>query len=224
MVPFKIEYGKFKIEIFRRGIVFTIASLIFASGINLINGNIFLALISIFNKQLFNDDTNEYGFFVGVFLLILSIFLFYLIIINWRIEIYSKTFVELRKTLDKYGTAINFRLSYASYSELEKLHLEAYEQYKKTVNFLSENQTNLDIETYNSARELNFNIGRKFTELSTYINQIKKIENKEKTDFGYNPELANKGISDELEDLRMQMNEFVSLIKEKEKFKILNQK
>ena len=90
MIPLKFKTKYFTLEIFRRGIVFTVASLIFASGINLVNGNIFLALISIVNKQIFEDTTNDYGFIVGILLILISLFLFYLIIINWRIEIYSK--------------------------------------------------------------------------------------------------------------------------------------
>jgi hypothetical protein len=63
MTPLKLETKYFTLEIFRRGIVFTVASILFGSGINLVNGNMYLALISIFNKQIFNEDSNEYGFF-----------------------------------------------------------------------------------------------------------------------------------------------------------------
>jgi hypothetical protein len=221
MIPLKIKTKHFTLEIYRRGIVFTIASLLLASGVNLVNGNIFLAIISIFNKQVFKEDSNEYGFSVGIFLILISLFLFYLIIVNWRIEIYSKTFLQLRKCLDKYGTLINHRLHYINSDELKKLHFEAHKEYVKTVDFLNENQTNLDLETYNAAVNLNDKIGRKFIELSIYIQEIKKIERKEKTQ--YNPELANRELPREVDELVRQMDDFVSLIKEKEKFKILNQ-
>ncbi|WP_428225508.1 hypothetical protein [Flavobacterium sp.] len=221
MIPLKLETKYFKLEIFRRGIVFTVASLIFASGVNLVNGNIFLALISIFNKQVFNEDSNEYGFWVGLILILLSLFLFYLIIINWRIEIYSKTFVQLRRCLDKYGTAINHRVHYANSEKLRKLHIEAYEEYIKTGEFLNENQTNLDLKTYDAAVDLNYNIGKKFTELDTYIKEINKIENKIETP--YNPELANKEMPREIDDLKNELDDFVALIKEKERFKIFSQ-
>jgi hypothetical protein len=174
MVPFKIKTKYFTLEIFRRGIVFTVASLLLASGVNQVNGNIFLALISIFNKQVFNEDSNEYGFWVGIFLILLSLFLFYLIIVNWRIEIYSKTFVQLRKCIDKYGTVINHRLHYVTSAKLSSLHIDAYNEYLKTVDFLNENQTNLDVVTYDAAVNLNYNIGRKFVEIDIYIKEIKK--------------------------------------------------
>ena len=64
MIPLKIKTKYFTLEVYRRGIVFTIASLLIASGVNLVNGNIFLAIISIFNKQVFKEDSNEYGFSV----------------------------------------------------------------------------------------------------------------------------------------------------------------
>lgn len=221
MVPFKIKTKYFTLEIFRRGIVFTVASLLLASGVNQVNGNIFLALISIFNKQVFNEDSNEYGFWVGIFLILLSLFLFYLIIVNWRIEIYSKTFVQLRKCIDKYGTVISHRLHYITSEKLSSLHIDAYNEYLKTVDFLNENQTNLDVATYDAAVNLNYNIGRKFVEIDIYIKEIKKIENNKKTQ--YNPELANRELPREVDELVKQMDDFVSLIKEKERFKIFNQ-
>ncbi|MDN4011966.1 hypothetical protein QX233_05815 [Chryseobacterium gambrini] len=222
MVPLRIKTKYFTLEIFRRGIVFTIASLLLVSGANLVNGNIFLALISIFNKQVFNEDNNEYGFWIGIILILFSLFLFYLIIINWRIEIYSKTFIQLRKCLDKYGTAINHRLYYYYSEKIRTLHTEAYNEYLKTVNFLSENQTNLDIQTYEAAVDLNSNIGKKFLELDVYIKEINKIENN--VDTQYNPQLANRELIREIDELKNQMDSFASLIKKKEKFKILNQK
>ncbi|MFW0737813.1 hypothetical protein [Flavobacterium sp. T12S277] len=218
MLPLKIKTKLFTLEIFRRGIVFTIASALFASGVNLCNGNIILLIVSIFNKQVFNEENNEYGFWVGLILIVISLFLFYLIIINWRIEIYSKTFLQLRRTFDKYGTAINHRTSYASSTKLRELHTEAYESYKNTVEFLNENQTYLDIETYNLARNINFNIGSQFIELDIYIKEVCKIENDVKTD--YRPELANKALTGDIEDLKEKFNEFVTIIKQKEKFKI----
>lgn len=221
MIPLTIKTKYFTLEIFRRGIVFTIGSLLLASGVNLVNGNVFLALISIFNKQVFNEDSNEYGFAFGIVLISLSLFLFYLIIINWRIEIYSKTFIQLRKCLDKYGTAMNHRLHYLNSEKMRILHTEAYNEYIKTVDFLYENQTNLDIQTYEAALDLNFNIGRKFVELDVYINEINKIENG--LEILYSPELANKELPREIDELKNQMNNFASLIKEKEKFKIFSQ-
>lgn len=220
MVPLKLETRYFKLELFRRGIVFTIASLIFASGVNLVNGNIFLALISIFNQEVFNKNSNDYGFWVGNLLILLSLFLFYLIIINWRIEIYSKTFRQLRKCFDKFGTLNNHRAHYASSETLRKLHIEAYNEYKKTVDFLGENQTFLDTKTYDEAIDLNFEIGKKFIEFDTYIKEVKKIENEIKTD--YNPHTANRDLSNETELLKSQFIAFAELIKDKEKFKISN--
>jgi len=104
---------------------------------------------------------------------------------------------------------------------LSSLHIDAYNEYLKTVDFLSENQTNLDVTTYNAAVNLNYNIGRKFEEIDIYIKEIKKIENNKKTQ--YNPELANRELPKELNELVKQMDDFVSLIKEKERFKIFNQ-
>ena len=104
---------------------------------------------------------------------------------------------------------------------MKKLHFEAHKEYVKTVDFLNENQTNLDLETYNAAVNLNDKIGRKFIELSVYIQEVKKIEMKEKTQ--YNPELANRELPREVDELVRQMDDFASLIKEKEKFKIFNQ-
>ncbi|MDY0932930.1 hypothetical protein [Chryseobacterium sp. CFBP8996] len=221
MTPLKLETKYFTLEIFRRGIVFTVASILFGSGINLVNGNMYLALISIFNKQIFKEDSNEYGFFVGISLIIISLFLFYLIIINWRIEIYGKTFVQLRTCLNKYATAINHRLHFNASEKLRELHVLAYNEYLKTVEFLSENQTNLDIITYEAAIDLNSNIGKKFIELDCYIKEIQKLENNIETQ--YNPNLANKEIPQEMIELRTQMESFVSLIKEKERFKVFRQ-
>jgi len=220
MTPFIFKTKYFTLEIFRRSIVFSVATLIFASGINLVNGNIFLALISIYNKQLFNEDSNEYGFWVGVILLIISLFLFYIIIINWRIEIYSKTFIQLRKGYEKFGTLINHRIQYDNSKKLRELHTDAYDEYKNTVTFLGENQTLLDIETYNAAVDFNHNIGLKFTEFDTFIKQSELIEKGEDQD--YRLDIANRETPDEAKALNEQFILFVNLIKEKEKFKILN--
>jgi len=220
VLPIKLKTKLFTLEIFRRGMVFTIASILFASGVNLCNGNIFLLLISIVNQKVFDKDANEYGFWVGLFLLLISLFLFYLIIINWRIEIYSKTFLQLRKTLDKYGTAFNHRTHYVKSEKLRELHSVVYEEYKNTVHFLNENQTYLDIEIYELAQDINFEIGKLIIELDVYIKEIVKIENDNET--SYDPELANKSVSNDVERIKNQFNEFVLIIKQKEKFKISN--
>lgn len=220
MLPIKLKTKFFTLEIFRRGMVFTIASILFASGVNLCNGNIFLLIISIANQQVFDKDANEYGFWVGLFLLLISLFLFYLIIINWRIEIYSKTFLQLRKTLDKYGTAFNHRIHYVRSEKLRELHSDAYEEYKNTVHFLNENQTYLDIEIYELAQDINFEIGKLIIELDVYIKEIVKIENDNET--SYDTELANNSVGHDVERIKNQFNEFVLIIKQKEKFKISN--
>ena len=143
-----------------------------------------------------------------------------MIIINWRIEIYSKTFRQLRKSFDKFGTLNNYRGRYYGSEKLRELHIEAYEEYKRTVKFLGDNQTFLDTKTYNVAVDLNFEIGKKFTEFDTYIKQVKKIEDEIETD--YSPDLANRDLPRETELLKKQFRDFADLIKEKEKFKISN--
>ena len=218
MVPFKLQTKYFTLEIFRRGIVFTIASFIFASGINLINGNIIIAVISIFNKQILKVDSNEFGFIIGIFLLLLSLFLFYLIIINWRIEIYSKVFIQIRKTADKYVEAMNNRVSLSKSSELKSLHKEGYAEYRNTVQFLGENQTNLDVETYTLAWELNKKIGEKYSDFDCFIKEAEKIENNIHT--SYNLDTSNIGINKEVDEIVQLHKDFVNIIKEKEKFKI----
>ncbi len=104
---------------------------------------------------------------------------------------------------------------------MRELHVLAYNEYLKTVEFLSENQTNLDIVTYEAAIDLNSNIGKKFIELDCYIKEIQKLENNIETQ--YNPNLANKEIPQEMIELRIQMESFVTLIKEKERFKVFRQ-
>ena len=49
MIPLKIKTKYFTLEVYRRGIVFTIASLLIASGVNLVNGNIF-GLLNLFEQ------------------------------------------------------------------------------------------------------------------------------------------------------------------------------
>ena len=218
MIPFKITTSLFTLEVFRRGIVFTIASILFASGVNLCNGNIFLLLISIFNKQVFKEDVAEYGFWVGVTLIPISLFLFYLIIINWRIEIYSQVFLQVRKTIDVYGTVVNHRYHYIGSEKLRSLQQKAHESYVKTVEFLNENQTNLDIETYNLARGINNKIGESILEFDFYIKEVEKIELNGQGE--YDLSLSNKALKDEVSDITEDFNNFVLVIKEKEKFKI----
>jgi hypothetical protein len=57
--------------------------------------------------------------------------------------------------------------------------------------------------------------------LTFTLKKSKKIENNKKTQ--YNPELANRELPREVDELVKQMDDFVSLIKEKERFKIFNQ-
>lgn len=219
MKPFKLQTKFFTLEIYRRGIVFTIASLLFLSGVNLCNGNIFVLLISIINKEAFNEDTSEYGFSVGIFLILLSLFLFYLLIINWRIEIYSECFRKVRKSVDAYGTALNVRYTTMNVETLRKNHKICQGQYIETSEYLNENETNLDSETYNTAIELNNKIGELIIEFDTYINEVEKI-NKNGGMKYYNPDLANKETRNDVKLVRKKLDEFVSLIKKKERFKI----
>jgi len=220
MLPFKLKTKYFTLEIFRRGIVFTVASLLFASGVNLVNGNIFLVLISVVNKHVFDKCLNDYGFWVGIVLILISLFLFYLIIINWRIEIYSKIFIQLRKLVDKYGTLINYRLSYFSSEKLNELRSDLYLEYQNTLKFINENQTNLDIETFQEAIELCHKIGKSFEEFVIYNEELSKFE--KNIDSPYSLDLANKELRKDLKDFYISFNQFVEIIKQKEKFKIIS--
>ena len=111
-------------------------------------------------------------------------------------------------------------MHYGGSESLRNLHTEAYNEYKTTVYFLGKNQTYLDAKTYNSAVKLNFEIGKKFTEFDTYIRQVKLIEEGKTT--SYNPETANREIPAETESILNKFDDFVNLIKEKEKFKIID--
>jgi len=60
MLPFKISTKWITIEVYRRGIVFTVATILLTSGVTLCNENVLIALISIINKQVFNAESNKF--------------------------------------------------------------------------------------------------------------------------------------------------------------------
>lgn len=218
MIPFKISTKWINIEVYRRGIVFTVASLLLTSGVTLCNENIILALISIVNKQLFNVETNNCPIYIGFILILISLFLFYLLIINWRKEIYSNVFREVIKVVDAFGTAYRARVRSASAQTLRELHSKAHAEYVSGFQFLRENQTLIDSECYEKAWELLNIIGEEIIELDAYVNNLTKIENGEI--INYDPETANKSSQTFIQTIVIQQKDFVELIKEKEKYRI----
>ncbi len=217
MLPFKISTKWITIEVYRRGIVFTVASLLLTSGVIMCNENILLALISIVNNQVFNASDNT-ALYIGFLLILISLFLFYLLIINWRKEIYSNVFLEVRKAVDSFGTAWRARVRHASPSTLRELHTKAHSDYQDGFNFIRDNQTLIDIECYNKTWELLNKVGEEIIELDTYINCLTKIENGEAVD--YDPKLANESSSTFVQTIVDLHKEFVELIREKEKYRI----
>jgi hypothetical protein len=218
MLPFKISTKWITIEVYRRGIVFTVATILLTSGVTLCNENVLIALISIINKQVFNAESNNLGLLIGFALILISLFLFYLLIINWRKEIYSKVFVEVRKAVDSFGTAWRTRIRYASSKTLRELHSKAHNDYLTAFNFLRDNQTLIDVKCYDKAWELLNKIGEEIIELDTYIKELAKIENNEQND--YDPEKANKSSQIFIDTISELYKEFVAIIKEKEKYRI----
>jgi hypothetical protein len=176
MLPFKITTKWITIEVFRRGIVFSVATILLTSGVTLCNEEIIIALISILNKNIFNTSSDNYSLFVGLFLILISLFLFYLLIINWRKEIYSKLFVEMRKAIDAFGTTWRTRIRYHSSFSLRPLHTLAYDSYLSTLQFLNENQTIIDVETYDKAWKILNEIAEEITYFDFYIKELEKKE------------------------------------------------
>lgn len=207
----------FTIEIYRRGIVFSVASILFLSGVNLCNDNVVIALISIFNKQIFNKDSDSYGLFVGLFLILISLFLFYLLIINWRKEIYSEVFKVVRRSVDSFGTTWRVRLRCADADYLRPLHQKAQEQYEKALSFINENQTLIDNDTYSLAWHLLNVIAEEILQLDIYIARL--TETSFSDGFHFDPNKANRETVEEIDKINSLNKEFVSHIREKEKYK-----
>lgn len=218
MLPFKISTKWISIEVYRRGIVFSVATILLTSGVTLCNENILIALISTINKQVFNAEGNNLALFTGFTLILISLFLFYLLIINWRKEIYSTLFLEIRKAVDSFGTARRTRIRYASSTTLRELHSKAHNDYLSGFNFLRDNQTLIDVECYEKAWELLNKIGEEIIELDVYIKELTKIKNNEQSD--YDPEEANKASQTFIDTISELYKEFVEIIKEKEKYRI----
>lgn len=218
MLPFKITTKWITIEVFRRGIVFSVASILLTSGVSLCNEEIIIALISIFNNQIFHNDCDNYSLFVGLFLILVSLFLFYLLIINWRKEIYSKLFIEMRKAIDSFGTTWRTRIRYASSATLRPLHTKAYSDYTTSLQFLYENQTLIDVETYDRALGFLNLIGEEILYFDNYIRDLEKKE----LDISHNfdPNRANRETEEKIAEITEQFRGFVDLIKIKEKYRI----
>lgn len=103
------KYGTFK---YQKPIALTIATTIFLSGLNLLNGNLLYLIIYAIAKEQQQPlcDTPWYIFLIGFLLVALSLFVFYLLIVNWRIEVYSKLFYQLQKVTNSYGMAHIWRM------------------------------------------------------------------------------------------------------------------
>lgn len=222
MVPFKISTKFITIEIFRRGIIFSIASILLTSGVSLCNEEIIIALISIVNKQLFHQDCENYSLFVGVFLILISLFLFYILIINWRKEIYSKVFVEVRKAVDALGTSWRSRIRGASPETLKPLHENAQTAYENGFNFIRDNQAVLDVQTYDTAWNLLNLVGEEIIQLSVYIRDFEKQN--ESSSHGFDPELANRETEPEMAKIAADYRSFVELIRKKEMYRLKESK
>lgn len=214
MLPFKLSTKLFTLEIYRRGVVFTVASILLTAGVSLCNENI---LVALFSDQFFDTNCNNYSLFVGLFLILISLFLFYLLIINWRKEIYTKTFLEIRKAADSFGNSWRARLKFASTETLRDLHTKAYGGYRAALDFIRDNQTVLDVETYDKSWELLDLIGHEIIQLDVYIEALNEEIDRA---FTFDPEKSNEEAAKEIKIINEKYREFVELIMRKERYRL----
>lgn len=207
------QYGTFK---YQKPIALTIATTIFLSGLNLLNGNLLYLIIYAFAKEeqqpLF--DTPWYIYLMGFSLIALSMFVFYLLIINWRIEVYSKLFYQLQKVTNTYGTAHIRRMRTYSGEILIPLHTEAYQAYREAKQFLDENSATVDQEVDELFSKLLLEIGRLIEDLDYYIKQSNPLS----SDFS--PNDANIGANEDYVKVLEKYRALKLLVRKRERFKL----
>ena len=207
------QWGTFK---YQKPIALTIASLIFLSGINLLNGNLLYLIIYLFSKNQNSQlcDSPWYIYFTGFSLIAVSIFLFYLLITNWRIEVYSKLYYQLQKVTNTYGTAHRTRLSTYDEAKLRPLHAQSYQAYLDAKTFLDENAATLDVDVDSKFGTLLLKIANLIIDLDYYI----KKANQHTKD--YDPVEVNKIADEDFKKAIDDYEDLKTIVRKKEKFKL----
>lgn len=122
MHPIKIKTKWISIKIYRKSIVFSVANILLASGVMLCTENIIISLLSIINESLGNQTPRNMSMYFGSGLISVSLFLYYLLITNWRKDIYSKVFNKIQSVMNSFGTAWNHRIYQSSSQILRELN------------------------------------------------------------------------------------------------------
>lgn len=206
------KWGTFK---YSKPISLTIASTIFLCSVNLINGNLLYLIVYIFTDRKENPpcDTPVYIYIIGLALIFLSLYLFYLLITNWRIEVYSKLYFHLQKAMNTYGTAHRIRMSSTNGARLMPLQVNSYGAYVEAKTFLDENGTSLDPQIEDDAGKLIRLVGEMAYDLDVYIINSNNGS-------GYQPHITNKFIQDEFGSAIELYNDLKLTIRKKEKLKL----
>ena len=207
------QWGTLK---YQKPIALSIASLIFLSGINILNGNLLYLIVYLFTKDQSSQlcDNPWYIYLVGFTLIAVSLLLFYLLITNWRIEVYSKLYYHLQKVTNTYGTAHRTRLSTYDETKLRPLHAKSYQNYLKAKTFLDENSASLDPEVDEKFGELLLKIAKLIIDLDYYI----KKANQHTKD--YDPVAVNKIADKDFEEVMDGYKNLKTIVRKKEKFKL----
>lgn len=207
------KYGSFK---YQKPIALTIATTIFLSGLNLLNGNLFYLIIYALFRQENQPicDTPWYIYFLGLVLIAIALFLYYLLIINWRIEVYSKLFYQLQKVTNTYGTAHRIRMETFDEVRLRPLHTASYDAYLEAKTFLDENSATIDEEVDDKFSKILIEIAKLIQNLDYYIKNSNPMQN------GWNPQDANDGVQEDYREIISEYKILKSIIRKRERLKL----
>lgn len=208
-------WGTFK---YQKPIALGIATTLFFSGVSLLNGNFSLLLISylLTNSQELQQPwyLNLFGFLV----VLLSLYLYYLLIINWRKEIYSKLYFNVQKAVNAIATAHNLQLHTIDIAKLSEHHTAAYTAYRTATSFIHEHGNILDEETDKRTLELMALVAKQIQHLHFHIQMLQK--NKDLGTMSYDPNEGNKICKEEIQDLKTAYIAVKAQLRKKERFRL----
>ncbi|MBD1362950.1 hypothetical protein IDJ77_03930 [Mucilaginibacter sp. ZT4R22] len=210
------KWGSFK---YQKPIALVIASMLFLSGVSLLNGNIPVLILYYFFGSQGDCFCNSPWYITafGFLVVLLSLFIFYLLIINWRKEVYLKLFYEVQLAVNAFFTGLTMRLNTVDTQVLEQHHTEAHAAYLQALKFVYENATLLDDETDKDCTKLLHAIGLKIIDFKTHI---KGIESNSPGKLNYDPHQANSGLAAEMEHIRDLYKKIKSDLRRKNRYKL----
>lgn len=186
-------------------LLFFIACLLVTGGTAILSANIWIYMaqkVTSNNSNACNCNSEIIGLcLIGLGLLLVAVTIF-----SWRTEIYYNLHKKLQEPLIGLFSFYNYAEAGAAVQEMKKIKEDSYSAYRDALSYINEHKILIDKVIEKSGREIVSECVDQITMADTYLKEIEKIRNRERTDFD-----AYEAFKYSVRELHATHNKFVSL-------------